>query len=117
MPLVLPTIGKCALTHHSRQCDLDLRGAPVDVSGVRTKILGTVLSASWALIALVGWASTATAAPTSTDAPQVVVMGDNTYSVTCVAKNGFHRDIEALKAQANILCVYKLEQLSKGSNC
>jgi hypothetical protein len=64
---------------------------------VRTKILGTMFAVFLAGGALVGWASTPAAA---TVAPKVVDLGDNSYSITCTAKDGFHRDIPALKAQA-----------------
>ncbi len=73
--------------------------APVDVPRVRNKILGTILSAFLAGSALVGRASTAPAA-TAPVAPKVIDLGDGTYSITCTAKDGFHRDIPALKAEA-----------------
>jgi MFS superfamily sulfate permease-like transporter len=47
-------------------------------------------------IALAGCASTSAVAP----APEAVAMGDNTYSITCVAKHALDRNIDALKAQA-----------------
>ena len=58
-----------------------------------------MLSAFFAAGALVGLTATAAAA-TSTPAPKVVDLGDNTFSITCVAQDGFHRDIHALNAQA-----------------
>jgi hypothetical protein len=69
---------------------------PVDVSGVKTKTFGTILSAFLAGIALAGCASTSAVAP----APQALAMGNNTYSITRVAKHALDRDIDALKAQA-----------------
>jgi hypothetical protein len=77
-----------------------VRGVPIDVFGVNPKTLGRIFSALFVGIALVGWAPTATAAPRSTDAPPVVEMGNGILSITRVAKNGFHRDVEALKTQA-----------------
>jgi hypothetical protein len=68
----------------------------VDVSGVKTKTFGTILSAFWAGIALVGCASTSAVAR----APEALAMGNNTYSITRVAKHALDRDIDALKAQA-----------------
>ena len=82
------------------QCALDLRDVAVDVSAVNQNTSARVLSMFWVVIAFLGLASPATAAATSSDGPSVVVLGANTYSITRAAKNGFHRDVEELKALA-----------------
>ena len=82
------------------QCALYLRDVAVDVSAVNQNTSARVLSMFWVVIAFLGLASPATAAATSSDGPSVVVLGANTYSITRAAKNGFHRDVEELKALA-----------------
>jgi hypothetical protein len=63
---------------------------------VKLKTFGTILSAFLVGIALAGCAST-----TATGrAPEAEALGNNTYSITRVAKHALDRDIEALKAQA-----------------
>ena len=63
---------------------------------MKIKTFGTILSAFLAGIALAGCASTSAVA----SAPQADAMGNNTYSITRVARHALDRDIDALKAQA-----------------
>ena len=81
---------------HRRQHKLDLYGAGVDVPGVNTKPLGRIFSAFFIYLALLGCAAVA-----KSPAPPVVPMGDNTYSITREASNGFKRDVDQLKAEAS----------------
>ena len=63
---------------------------------MKIKTFGTILSAFLAGIALAGCAST-----TATGrAPEVEALGNNTYSITRVAKHALDRNIDALKAEA-----------------
>jgi MFS superfamily sulfate permease-like transporter len=63
---------------------------------VKIKTFGTILSAFLAGIALAGCAST-----TATGrAPEVEALGNNTYSITRVAKHALDRNIDTLKAEA-----------------
>ncbi len=69
---------------------LDLRGGGADVFGVNKNTLGWILVASSFCVALTGYA-----AP-----PKVESMGNDTYTVTRVAKTGFVRHTDELRAEA-----------------
>jgi putative hemolysin len=69
----------------------------VDVSGVNTKTFGRIFSAFWVYIALLGCAAVAK----SSETPVVVPMGDNTFSITRTATNGFQRNTDKLKAEVS----------------
>ena len=75
-----------------RNClrSLDLRDGWADVSGVNKKTLGWILLASSVCVVLTGYA-----AP-----PKVESMGNDTYTVTRVAKTGFVRHTDKLRAEA-----------------
>jgi hypothetical protein len=72
--------------------NLDLRRARSNGSGVKSIPLGSVFSVALLCLASSGFASSVPQAPVS--------MGDNTWSITREAKNGFSRDIEKVKADA-----------------
>jgi len=79
-----------------RQRNLDLFGALDEGSAVNPITLGRTLSAACMCVTLIGCASAS-----HDDAPKVVELGNDTYSITCEAKNAFHRDTEKLKADAS----------------
>ena len=79
------------------QRKLDLHGPGVDVSRVKTTTFGRIFSAFSVYLALLGCAASAKSPLT----PPVVPMGDNTFSITREASNGFKRDIDKLKAEVS----------------
>jgi hypothetical protein len=74
------------------QRNLDLRGKRSDGSPVNMKTLGRILSAALLCLATVGIASAAK--------PDVVPLGNDTFSITRQAKTAFTRDTDKLKADA-----------------
>jgi hypothetical protein len=86
-----------AKTSRVAQRKLDLRSPGVDVSPVKTTTFGRIFSAFWVYVALLGCAASAN----SPVAPPVVPMGDNTFSITREASNGFKRDTDKLKAEVS----------------
>ena len=62
---------------------------------MNSKTLGKLLSASCLCVALTGYASS------HDNVGDVVSMGNNTYSIKVEAKNALHRDVDALRTEAN----------------
>src|ERR1039457_3578922 len=78
----------------SRQRNLDLLSASEDVSTVNMKTLGPILTAFCLCVTLTGRASAA-------HSGDVVSLGNDTYSITCEAKNAFNRNVDKLKTDAS----------------
>jgi hypothetical protein len=64
---------------------------------VNKKLFGRIFSVFSVYAALLGCVAVAK----SPEAPVVVPMGDNTYSITRAAPNAFHRDTDKLKAEVS----------------
>jgi len=82
---------------------LDLNRGLEEGAGVNTNSLCRALSASFLCVALAGCAS-----KTNESGFKVVPLGNDTYAITCEAKNAFDRDVDHLKddatAAANNYC-------------
>jgi hypothetical protein len=77
-------------THHN----LDLCGRAAEAGGVNTKSFGRYFLALGLFVALLGSAAAADSKSTRE------AMGDDTYAITRKATSAFHRDVDALKAEA-----------------
>jgi hypothetical protein len=74
---------------------VDLCSKADELSGVNSRTLGKLLSVSLLCVAMTGRATA------RDDVGNVVSLGNDTYSITVQAKNALHRDVDALKSEAN----------------
>ena len=102
-PASEPRVGFCKGVANRRpswpsaraQRNLDLRGAAGDVFGVKILPLGKFALTLCMLVALTApaWAHD--------DKPEIVPLGNDTYSIKCEGKNAFMRDEDKLRTQVN----------------